>query len=387
MYEWPLMKETINLLDKIGICKFILFNTKYSKGKYVKAFEQQWNKWLGTEYSVFVNSGSSANLILVDCIKELYGLQPGDKVLVPACTWSTNISPIIQAGLTPIFCDINFKNFSFCKDHLKKLAEKHDIKMIFVTHLLGLPSDMDLLKQCFPNALVIEDCCESHGALYHDQKVGTLSLGSTFSFYYGHHMTSVEGGIVSTNNYALYKLLLLKRSHGLARELPKNEYKAHAAQHRDIDSRFLFLTTGYNFRPTEINAFIGLQQLSRLDEYIRIRRDRFNQFANLVMEKDLDKIINLPNSIGNSSFCFPFVFNDKTRYKKFVSLLEENNIETRPIVGSNLTRQPFLASYNFDQTDFPNVNLLHENGIYVGNNQFVDTKMVHALIGLLEDIQ
>ena len=386
MFSWPLMKETIGIFDKIGICKFILFNSKYSKGKYVSEFESEWSKWLGTKYSVFVNSGSSANLILVDAVKEKFNLKSGDKVLVPACTWSTNIAPVIQLGLEPVFCDINFENFSFCRESAKKISKEHDIKMIFITHLLGLPSDIDMLKELFPNAIMIEDCCESHGATYKSKKVGTLTLGSTFSFYYGHHMTSVEGGIVCTDDYELYKLLLLKRSHGLAREMPSEEYQKQSEKYSDIDKRFLFITTGYNLRPTEINAVIGLQQLPRLDSHIKNRKMMFNYFVDSLRVDKLDEIIKVPNKYGNSSFCFPFVFYDRSKYLKFVDKLNQNGIENRPIVGSNITRQPFLAGYNFDQSDFPNANLLHHNGIYVGNNQFITKDMIEKILKLLKEV-
>ena len=387
MYKWSLMEESISFLDKIRICKFILTNSKYSKGEYVKKFEQEWSKWLGVKYTVFVNSGSSANLILVDAIKEKYKLSKGDKVLVPACTWATNISPIVQCGLQPVFCDIQFSNFSFDITKLEAIAKEHDIKAIFITHLLGLPSDMDELKKIFPNTIMIEDCCESHGATYEGKKVGTLSEGSTFSFYYGHHMTSIEGGVICTDDYELYKLILLKRSHGLARELPEEEFQKFSKKYPDIDKRFLFLTHGYNLRPTELNAVIGLQQLPRIDSFIENRRKVFKFFIDESHKRGLDEIFWIPNPEGNSSFCFPIVLKDGDKYQNLLSDLENAGIETRPIVGSNLTRQPFLSTETFDQSLFPNANDLHNQGIYIGNNQFVTIDRVKGLLDILERLK
>jgi len=387
MHKWQLMEESISFWDKLGICKFILTNSKYSKGQQVKKFEEEWSKWLGVKYTVFVNSGSSANLILVDAIKEKYGLKNGDKVLVPACTWATNISPIVQCGLQPVFCDIQFSNFSFDITKLEAIAKEHDIKAIFITHLLGLASDMDELKKAFPDAIMIEDCCESHGATYKGKKVGTLSEGSTFSFYYGHHMTSVEGGVVCTDDYELYKLLLLKRSHGMARELPRDEFEKAAEKHSDIDKRFLFLTHGYNLRPTELNAVIGLQQLPRIDSFIENRRKVFKFFIDESHKRQLDKVFWIPNPEGNSSFCFPIVLKDGDKYQKLLSDLENAGVETRPIVGSNLTRQPFLSTETFDQFLFPNANDLHNQGIYIGNNQFVTIDRVKGLLNILEELK
>ena len=379
------MKESITLKDKIKLCSFILMNDKYSKGPLVKNFEDQWAQWLGVKYAVYVNSGSSANLLLVDAVKELHNIKDESEVLVPACTWSTNISPILQMNMKPVFCDIDFDNYSFKKSHLEKISSNHDIKLIFATHLLGLPSDINMLENLFPNAIIIEDCCESHGATLNGNKVGTLALGSTFSFYYGHHITSIEGGMVCTNDYNLYKLLLLKRSHGLARELPEKEYKEEANKYSDIDQRFLFITRGYNFRPTEFNAFIGIQQLSRLDSHIQNRRDMFELYVNKISScQSIANEIKIPNSEGNSSYCFPVVFKNHSIYKLFLQLLNENKIEHRPIVGSNLTRQPFLKTVDIDQSLFPNTNLLHENGVYVGNNQFVTTEDVNLLVNLLK---
>ena len=216
---WPLMEETITLKDRLKMAAFILTSSRLTNGPKVQQFENEWSSWLGVKHSLYVSSGSTANTLLVSSVKELYGLKDGDKVLVPACTWVTNICPIIQAGLEPIFCDINLKNYSFDEEELKYVAEQHpDIKAVFITHLIGLSSDVEKVKEIFPNALILEDVCESHGVLGPKNKRGLDGVGSTFSFYFGHHITTIEGGFVCTNNTELYELMRMKRSHGMARE-------------------------------------------------------------------------------------------------------------------------------------------------------------------------
>lgn len=165
-YNWPLMKNTISIGDRLKLAKFVLTADRFTAGSGVKKFEKEWSHWLGCKESLFVSSGSTANLLLLSAVKELYGLKDGDKVLVPACTWVTNICPVIQVGLQPVFCDINLKDYSFSLDHFKKIIQEHpDIKVIFVTHLLGYSANIESLKEYLPNALILEDVCESHGCL------------------------------------------------------------------------------------------------------------------------------------------------------------------------------------------------------------------------------
>ena len=226
---WPLMEETITLKDRLKMASFVLTSSRLTNGPKVREFEEKWSQWLGVKHSLYVSSGSTANSLLVSSMKEHFGLKDGDKVLVPACTWVTNIAPVIQAGLEPIFCDINLDNYSFDEEELKYIAEQHpDIKAVFITHLIGLSSDVEKVKEIFPNALIMEDVCESHGVEGPNGKRGRDSVGSTFSFYFGHHITTIEGGMVCTNNSDLYQLMRMKRSHGMAREASPELFKKYS---------------------------------------------------------------------------------------------------------------------------------------------------------------
>ena len=227
-YEWPLMGNTITKRDRLRMAWFCLTAERFTASKNVREFEEQWAEWIGADHALFVSSGSTANTLLVESWKEKYGIADGAKVIVPACTWVTNIAPIIQANLTPVFCDINLENYSFDLDALARLKYQHpDVAGVFVTHLLGYPCDLELVAATFPEAHILEDVCESHGAsLRNGRMAGTYDVGGTFSFYFGHHMTTIEGGMVVTDRPDLYDLMKMKRAHGLARE--STRHREHA---------------------------------------------------------------------------------------------------------------------------------------------------------------
>lgn len=383
---WPLMKESITYSDRLKMAYFTLTTKKFTNGEKVKKFEREWNSWLGAKHSLFVSSGSTANFLLVAAVKEYYGLKNGDKVLLPACTWVTNVAPIIQLGLQPIFCDINFYNFSFDTEHARNIAKTHEIKLIFVTHLLGLPAENITLQQIFPNAILIDDVCESHGCLSENgTKVGKNSIGATFSFYFGHHMSTIEGGMVSTNNSDLYDLMKMKRSHGFARE--SINFEMYSSMYSDIDPQFLFITDGYNFRNHEIPAVLGSSQLKRLNKSIATRKENYKNFIN-ILEKYNNIFYSMRYDENNSSFCFPFICKSTNIYNKLKTCLIENGIEYRPIVSGNLLKHPFLNKFNLEPDSFNNIELIHTNGLYIGNNHFVnkyDLKFLDELCGSIDE--
>ena len=378
---WPLMKDCITQEDKDSLVNFIQTSNRYTNGPKVVEFEKQWSEWLGVKHSLFVSSGSTANFLLLSAMKRRYNLKDGDKVLVPSMTWVTNIAPVIQLGLKPIFCDVDNSNFSFDLEHMAKLHQEHpDIRLVFVTHLFGIPAPINEFKKIIPNAFYIEDCCESHGAEIYGQKVGTLSEGSTFSSYFGHHMTTVEGGFVSTDDEELYELMRAKRSHGLARECSPERYESYIKQYPDVDKRFMFITDGYNFRNNEFGAVLGLSQLPRLDSMIQRRREICDEFVSM-LERRPD-FFHIPNFEGNSSFCLPFIVKERKWRNQVQEYLEENGIETRPLCSGNLLRQPFLSEYE-PFKEFPKVDYLHYHGFFIGNNHLISNEDVRKLDKIL----
>ena len=382
---WPLMKDTISYSDRLKMSYFILSSSRFTNGPKVVEFEKKWSEWLGVKHSLFVSSGSTANFLLIAAIKDLYNLQYGDKVLLPACTWVTSVAPIIQLGLTPIFCDISLSNYCIDENDLELIKEQHpDIKLVFTTHLLGFHSNIDQIQKTFPDAIVAEDCCESHGVLNQDnQRTSKSSQAMTFSFYYGHHMTTVEGGMVSTNNSELYELMRMKRSHGFAREASGEKYNFYKKKYDSILPSFLFVTDGYNFRNTELSAVLGIAQLTRLDSFIQKRNINYKKYLNII-SKYPDEFYIPEDYSGISSFSLPFMCKKPETIEVLKKQFSLNKIEYRPIVGGNLLNQPFLKGYSFcyDKTSY-NVDLLQKCGLYIGNSQYLGAKEFEVLENIL----
>jgi len=387
VYKWPLMKDTLTLSDRWNLAKFVMNSKQFTQGPKVQEFENAWSKWLGVKYSLFVTSGSTANFLLLDAVKELYFKKKKKiKVLVPACTWVTNINPVIQLGMEPVFCDINLSDYSYDISSAAQISQNHNIDIVFITHLLGLPANLYAIKSLFPKAILLEDVCESHGAKdILGFKAGSKTTGSTFSFYFGHHMSTVEGGMVSTNSIELYNLMRMKRSHGMSRvSIVPEDY---AAAHPEIDPQFLFVTAGYNFRNTELSAVLGLSQLPKLDGFIEKRQKNYRKFINILMIYGRDKFY-VPGEgyaeEGNSSFCFPLIAKTPQIKEKLLVKLRACGIEYRPVVGGNLLRQPYLKDYNTVKCQYADI--LHENGVYIGNNQFVADKELDLLEKIIRSL-
>lgn len=382
-FKWPLMKDAITEQDKAALIEFIQNTNKFTNGPMVRKFEQEWSEWLGADQSLMVSSGSTANFLLIAAVKELYGLKDGDKVLVPACTWMTNVAPVMQLGFQPVFCDIEMKTYGFDIEYLKSIPNPKDIKIVFVSHLLGLRCPIEQYKEIFPNAIFIEDICESHGITNdYGVKQGSESLGATFSFYFGHHMTSIEGGIVSTNNEELYDLMRMKRSHGLARE--SKHYEFYKLYHPEIQPEFLFMTDGYNFRSSDLNAVLASSQLKNLSKSIEVRKQNFEYFMSFM---PADKFYLPSRSENNSSFCFPVVSKTKRQHNKLMAKLKEAKIEFRPVIGGNLLKHPFLTNKGYElNTEISNVDIVHNQGLYLGNNHMIGTEEIDILRDIIEGI-
>lgn len=382
-YIWKLQENIVDKKCINDLTRFIKTTERYTQFTEVKAFEKEWSTWQGCKYSIFVNSGSSANLVILDALKDLYKWKPGDEIIVPAVTWITDISSVLQLGLKPVFVDCNLNDFAFDYDDLaKKITSK--TRMIFLSHLLGFPADIKKIKSVIGNKkiLLVEDCCESHGAKIGQKKVGNFGIASSFSFYWGHHMTTVEGGMVCTNDEDVYKQSVLKRSHGLARELPPKYHDFYKSKYPDIDFNFLFLTTGFNVRNTELSAVLGISQIKYLDSYIATRNDNHDIFTSIL--KRYEEYFIVPYKKGISSFVLPFLLREASHKPLLQKFLTERGIESRPIISGNLLRQPFLKGFR-DSNTYPNADFIHKNCFYIGNNQFVGKKRLALLEDLLDD--
>ena len=383
------MENAITFADKLKMASFCLTSDKFTNGPKVREFEEAWSKWVGSKYSLYVSSGSTANFLLIAALKEYAGLKDNDKVLVPSCTWMTSVAPIIQNGLQPIFMDVSLEDYCIDTNDLETIQYLFpDIKLIFTTHLLGFHSNVEKLQAAFPNAVVIEDCCEAHGVKdQYGSRAGSNSLGATFSFYYGHHITTIEGGFISTNDYEFYTLMRMKRSHGLAREAGQESFDIFKSIYPDIVPSFLFVTDGYNFRNTEIGAVLGLEQLKRLDKNIDIRNNNYKEYYDILCTRP--DLFHVPSCKLDqmSSFALPFVCKSKEIYNILIQKFKENKIEYRPVVAGNLLKQPFLSAYRFRYHKKKyNVDIIHDLGLYVGNSHSVNKKHLKVLRQIVEGL-
>jgi len=378
-FDWPLQKNTIGVKEKFELTKFILTSDRFTNGSKCLEFENAWSRWQKRKFSLFVSSGTTANTLLLDAVRELhFGKRAKLKIFCPAVNWATNISTFKQQGHELFFYDIDYETYSPCFESLKRFKEL-DIEpdVIYVTHIMGFANNLRQIKEYWPNAILLEDCCESHGALNLDnEKVGNAGLGSTFSFYFGHHMTTIEGGMVCTDSEKLYNLMRAKRSHGMSREMQGSYRLAEEVAAPDIDPAFLFPTEGYNFRNNELGAVIGLVQLKKLDRFVSKRQQNYFQFYAHIMDHPWIK--HLPNPFGNSAMTLPFHCVSSATRNYLIKHLRSIGVETRPFLVGNLLRQPFMSDYK-KSPYLPNSEEIHDHAFYIGNNHFITERQIKAL--------
>lgn len=367
---WPLMENNITREDIDTLVSFLQREPILTQSEQVRAFEQEWSAWLDVKHSVFVNSGSSANLITLAALREHYD-EPGE-VIVPTLTWVSDIASVLQNGFTPVFVDINPKTLGMdTQQALKKITSR--TRAIFPTHVLGYNAfDQQFLEQVKERRVpLLEDVCESHGATFHGRKLGTFGLTSNFSFYYAHHLSTIEGGMVCTNDPGLYETLRMLRSHGMVRESTSDDVThLYQKKHSDLNPDFIFAFPAYNVRSTEINAVLGRSQLKRLDANNEKRRRNLDIFLeNLNPERYRTDFA----TEGSCNYAFTLVLQqpDNLLQNRVMKKLRKHQIEFRRGMsgGGNQLRQPYLRKLfpDVDYTQFPNVEHVHFYGFYIGN--------------------
>ncbi len=363
---WNLMNDTISLSDKKAMCDFIMETDRFTSGQKVRSFETAWNDWQGCKHSVFVNSGSSANLILVAAVKHLYG---GGTSIAQSVTWSTNVAPLMQLGYQLQLCDVDLTNLGPDVESVRTILESKSCKIMFLTHVLGFNALSDELLSLLNehNVILLEDCCEAVGGTFRDNKVGNFGIGSTFSFYFGHHMTTVEGGMVCTNDDDLYDILRMMRSHGLLRE------SANPSRFDDVNQEFTFMVTGFNVRNTEIYAELGLRKLATLDQTVEHRN---RNLRTLLWCLNANKFMVSFNAKGASNYALPIVC--LQGYEETLKRFDKMGIEHRPIITGSLYRQPFMQEVNQARYE-TNAEIIHSSGLYIGNHEGVSETMIRDM--------
>jgi CDP-6-deoxy-D-xylo-4-hexulose-3-dehydrase len=379
-YNWPLINNNISYSDKEELINFIQNNDKFTNGSKVKEFETIWSRWLGVKHSVMVNSGSSGNLISISIIKELLGI---GEIIVPPLGWVSDISTVVQLGMTPVFVDISLNNLSITSENIKK-AITPKTRAIVLVHCLGFNAiNEEIIKIAKDNNLIlVEDCCEAHGAMYGDKKVGTLGDISIFSFYFGHHITTIEGGMVCVKNDLYYDLARLFRSHGMTREVSEETQNHFKQKYPKLNPLFTFSVAGFNLRSTELNAVLGIEQMKRIDHNIAKRRDNFKIWLNNLNHT---KFIVDYETEGNSNFALPLIMKEeyKDKFIDICNLLNQEGVEYRlgTAGGGNQVLQPYLEKYNYKIVgDLPNVNYIHENSLYIGNHTELTDEKITSLV-------
>ena len=387
----PLMENNISEQDISAVFTFLKKNKKriFTQSEKVSQFEKSWSRWLGVKYSIFVNSGSSANLLTLLAVKILYGK---GEIILPTLTWISDIASAIQTGFKPVFVDINPKNLCMDENDIIKKISKNT-KAVFITHAQGFNGLSNNLIKILKKKriLLLEDVCESHGARFGKKKLGTFGLISNFSFYYAHHLSTIEGGMVCTNDKKIYELVRMLRAHGMARESGNQKFeKETIKKYPDLSPKFIFLYPAYNMRNNEISATIGISQLKRLD------KNNFTRSKNLkIFLENLDKkhYRTEYDIKGNSNYAFPLVLNKKNFKNR--NLLEKimikHKIEFRRgnAGGGNQLRQPYLRNIikrNLSLKNFSEVDHVHFFGYYIGNYPSLKKEKIIKICNILNNI-
>ncbi len=385
----PLIDNNITRNDIDTLIEFLKGMPRLTQSANVKAFEEEWSAWLGVKYSVFVNSGASANLITIASLKYLYGT---GEIIVPTLTWVSDIASVIQNGFTPVFVDIDPKHLCMSEQEiLKKITPR--TKAVFMTYVQGFnglsQSLLDELEK--RNIPLIEDVCESHGAEFKGRKLGSFGLVSNFSYYFAHHMSTIEGGMVCTNDRKIYEIIRMMRSHGMVREATDQDLKdKFIKENPGLSPDFIFFNAAYNVRNTEIGGVLGRSQLKNLDRCNAARKKNFALFLSLI---DKEKYRTDFDAEGSCNYAFALVIKkaDTAFRDRLEAALKEANVEFRrgSSGGGNQLRQPYLKGIVpvDEYSRYPEVEHIHAFGYYIGNYPSLEEQKIRDLCTLLNSIK
>jgi len=378
-----LVKDTIDNKDIDRLVDWLKTYPRLSKGPITLEFENKFSNWLGTKYSVFVNSGSSANLLMLSTLKQGNYLK-NNKIVVPSTAWATDLAPVIQLGLEPILCDSNMEDLSADLEHLEKIFQEESPSVLIFVSVLGLVPDMNkIVELCLEyDVILLEDTCEAMGCEYKGKKLGTFGKMSSFSTFFGHHISTIEGGIVSTDDFELYELLLSIRSHGWDRDLSvETQYKLQKEWRvSEFDAMYTFYYSGFNIRSTDLQAYIGLAQIDNLNDWGKKREENFHLYNKLI-RNDFWKVKSKPDCL-ESNFAYPIIH---PKRDEIVKTLTSNNVEVRPMICGSMGTQPFYVK-EFGELKLPNVTVIDEYGFYVPNNPKLTREEVSFISGLVNEI-
>lgn len=379
-----LVNDTIEKEDVDQLIDWLKTYPKLTKGELTVEFEKKWSSFLGSKYSVFVNSGSSAILLMLYALLEKGLLNKGDKVVVPAVSWATDLAPVVQLGLEPILCDCNLEDLSVDLEGLEKIFLEEKPRVLLLVSVLGLVPDMErIVSLCEKNNVVLlEDACESLGSKFKDKNIGTFGLMSCFSTYFGHHMSTIEGGVVCTDNQDLYNILKAIRSHGWDRDLDSEyvkDIRNKNSINNDFEALYKFYYFGFNVRSTDLQAFLGIKQLEKLDHIIERRRHNYNLYF-----KNIKNSFWMPKEQSDnyiSNFAFPIIHPKRS---DIVKALRKNNVETRPLICGSIEEQPFWKRLN-KKSDCKNAKVVNDCGLYLPNNHQITNEEIISICQIINN--
>ncbi len=388
--NWPLMKNNITRADLDTLINFLKQDDPIlTQSKQVREFEREWSEWVGVRYSIYVNSGASANLLTIAALKYLYG---GGEIIVSPLNWVSDIASIMQNGFKPVFADINPGNL--CMGDAQVISKLTDqTRAILFTHAQGFNGLTDRLLKVLEdrNIILIEDVCESHGATFKGNKLGSFGLISNFSFYYAHHLSTIEGGMVCTDDKKIYGMIRMLRSHGMVREVNDDVTKQeYIEKHPDLSPHFIFAYPAYNVRNTEIGAVLGRNQLKRLDTNNEKRRKNFEIFLKTLDSTKFRTDFELE---GSCNYAFNLVIKnpDPAFRDKVEQALTLAKVEFRrgSAGGGNQLRQPYLKETmpEKEYERYPEVDHIHFYGYYIGNYPDLEEKKIIMLCNMLNSVE
>jgi CDP-6-deoxy-D-xylo-4-hexulose-3-dehydrase len=381
-----LINDTINKNDVEELIDWLKTNPRLTKGPLTKEFEKLWASWLGSKYSVFVNSGSSANLLMLYTMIESARIK-NRKIAIPNLCWATDLAPAIQLGYEPILVDCNLDNLSVDLEHLEKIFIEESPSVLLFVSVLGLVPDMDkIVDLCKKyDVILLEDNCESMGSKYKDSHLGTFGLMSTFSTYFGHHISTIEGGMVCTDDEEIYNLLLSIRSHGWDRDWDKDE-QTKIREKNDIsefDALYTFYFAGMNLRSTDLQAFLGINQLKKINN-IFIKRNRNYKLYQKYLSNDFWKPKELEN-VFTSNFAYPII--DEKR-NEIIKVLQQNSVEVRPLICGSMHSQPFFRNkLKQPVNDFTNTTKINKFGLYLPNHPDLTEQNIKFICDLINEVK
>ena len=383
--KYPLAKETINTEDIDALCEWLKTYPRLTKGELTPQLEKEWSSYIGTKYSVFNNSGSSANLLMI--YAALFGGKiPNKKIVVPAVGWVTTIAPAMQFGLQPIMVGTDEKTYGMDLDQLEKVCETEKPDAVIFVQALGIPHHKERLLSLKKKYgfYLLEDACAALGAEYNDgTKVGCVGDMSSFSFYFGHQLSTIEGGMVNTSDKEILDILLMLRSHGWGKDLDADTYDSLVDSHGvdDFHKPFTFFIPGFNLRATDLQAFIGLRAIDKLDKYVVKRNVNFENYLSLIKNNKLQLLNDDSNFI--SSFAIPIVHKERD---SIVKDLINNNIEVRPLIAGNMASKPMWVK-KYPKPILPKAELLEEQGFYIPNHQDLTLQEIKQITDIINSYE